>query len=96
MILKPEQIIAERRMTLNTGPGNTTEVKVALSRPMKSANEAEYACSVQILGLGDEKTRSIYGVDSMQALQLALRFASQMLEDHRKNLRWLGNEDIGF
>jgi hypothetical protein len=88
--------IAERRLTLRNGSPNPKEVRVIVGKPTESDDKQDYYCQVQILGLGDEKIRSIYGLDSMQALQLAVRFISAQLDKHRKYLRWLNNEDIGL
>lgn len=95
--MKPsiDSVIAERQLVRKDVTPNK-KVSVLLSKPMRSEDKADYHCEVQILGLGDEKARPIHGFDSMQALQLALRFISQQLDSHRKNLRWVGNEDIGF
>jgi len=76
--------------------GAEQRVRVIIGLPIQSQDKVDYSCQVQILGLGDEQIRSIYGLDSMQALQLALRFLSEQLADYRKNLRWVGNEDIGL
>lgn len=67
-----------------------------VGKPTESEGKQDYYCQVQIMGLGDEKIRSIYGLDSMQALQLAVRFISAQLDRYRKDLRWLDNEDIGL
>ncbi len=95
MKLSPEYIVAERCLVFRDGSIEAREVRVTVGKPTKS-NDDEYSCQIQILGLGDEHTRSIYGVDSMQALQLALRFVSEMLQNYRDELRWLGNKEIGF
>jgi hypothetical protein len=90
-----DAVIAERRLTFGSGP-TAKEVKVMLGKPMESADKADHYCEIQILGVGDEKVRPIYGLDSMQALQLALRFISQQLAKYEKELRWVENKDIGF
>jgi hypothetical protein len=96
MKLLPEDIVAERFLAFQDDSTEAKEVRIILGKPVESHGKAEYACQVQIVGLSDEKVRTIYGVDSIQALQLALKFASQMLENYRPKLRWLGNEDIGL
>jgi hypothetical protein len=90
-----ESVIAERILVRNDLTPSKM-VTVLVSKPIRPKGENDFHCEVQILGLGDEKVRPIYGFDSMQALQLALRFVSEQLESHRKNLRWVDNEDIGF
>jgi hypothetical protein len=88
-------VIAERKLSYEDDAAHCKDVCVILGKPTES-DKGDYFCQVQILGLGDEKLRPIYGIDSMQALQLALRFISSQLDDHRKNLRWVENEDSGF
>ncbi len=90
-----DSIIAERRLTFGDGP-TAKEVRVTVSKPVESADKADHYCQIQIIGVGDEKVRPIYGLDSMQALQLALRFISEQLANYKKELRWVENEDIGF
>lgn len=91
-----DAVVAERQLTLKSPPAEAKEVRVIVGKPTQSPDKADYYCQVQIIGLGDEKVRPIYGLDSIQALQLALRFIAQQLEEHRKELRWVENEDIGF
>jgi len=95
MSLAVENIVAERCLTFRDASSKATDVRVLVGKPERSA-EAEYFCEVHIAGIGDEKVRAIYGVDSMQALQLALKFASDALSSYRLGLTWLGNEDIGL
>jgi hypothetical protein len=94
MKMSPDCIIAERSLVFRDGSTESREVRILLAKP-ESHGKTEYSCQVQIVGLGDEKVRTIYGVDSIHAMQLALKFASQMLENYRHELSWLGNEDIG-
>jgi hypothetical protein len=89
-------VIAERQLTFKDESSTSKDVRVVLGRPTKSNDMEEYSCEVQILGLGDEKVRRIYGIDSMQALQLAIGFISGMLNLYRPGLTWLGNDNIGF
>lgn len=91
-----EPVIAERRLTRANVSPKLREVRVVLGKPVKSGSKMAYCCPVQIVGLGDDKIRPIYGLDSMQALQLALRFVSEYLSSCRDSLRWVGNKDIGF
>ena len=88
--------IAERRLTFRNGSPKPKEVRVIVGKPKESDHKQDYYCQVQILGLGDEKIRSVYGLDSMQALQLTIRFISAQLDRYRKDLRWLNDENIGL
>jgi hypothetical protein len=38
--------------------------------------------------VGDEKVRPIFGVDTVQALQLAIRYLDPLLVQHGDKLRW--------
>ena len=96
MNLAADRVIAERRLTFKDQSSNPKDVRVVLGGPTHSTDKQEYSCDVQIVGLGDAKVRRIFGVDSMQALQLALKFISEMLNRYRGSLTWLGNDDIGF
>lgn len=95
MSLPTEHVMAERLLRFEDPVSGPRTVRILLGKPPRSAEE-EYRCETQIFGLGDEKARPIYGVDSMQAVQLALRFISEMLDKHRANLTWLGSQDIGI
>ena len=75
-------VIASRRFTVRGG--GRAEVRVGL--PMDS--ELDAFCPVQLVGVGDEKVRPIYGVDRVQALQLALRFLEPLLLRFGDKLRW--------
>jgi hypothetical protein len=90
-----DSVIAERQLTLKSDSTPDKEVRVVVGKPTQS-EDRDYYCQVQIVGLADENVRSIYGLDSMQALQLALRFISTQLEEHRNVLYWVGDKDIGF
>ena len=96
MNLAADRVIAERRLTFKDQSSNPKDVRVVLAGPTHSTDKQEYSCDVQIVGLGDAKVRRIFGVDSIQALQLALKFISEMLNRCRGSLTWLGNDDIGF
>lgn len=45
---------------------------------------------MQLVGVGDEKVRPIFGVDRVQALQLALKFLDPLLLRYGDRLRWEG------
>jgi hypothetical protein len=95
MTMSAEHVMAERLLRFEDPSSSPKTVRVLVGKPVKSG-ETEYLCETQILGLGDDKARPIYGIDSMQALQLALRFISEMLDHYRANLTWLGSRDIGI
>ncbi|MFZ0961502.1 MAG: hypothetical protein WAO35_11415 [Terriglobia bacterium] len=94
-------IIAERALTLLEDNGNTRQVSVRLGEPQASPNHDEYHCSIQFVGLGDEKVRQIFGIDAFQALQLTLRYISFRPHHYRKESNlilyaWEQGDDMGF
>ena len=64
----------EREFVGNTPERRNFPVLLRLGQPRK--REKDWACSVEVRGLGgDPKARDIAGVDSLQALMLALKVA---------------------
>lgn len=62
------QVIALRRFTLR---GTKKKVELRIGLPV--ALEQDAYCPVQLVGIGPKKVQPVFGVDTMQALQLALR-----------------------
>jgi hypothetical protein len=86
------EVIASRTLTTQ-GDGNaTSEVTVLLGKPQQWPDQDDYFCPYQIKGAGDEKIRYMGGVDSFQALHLALstlRVELEVLNKHLAGrLRW--------
>ena len=70
-------------------------VEVRLWSPSLTGDEYEtWACEHQIIGLGDEKRRTVYGGDAVQAVYLSLINIATTLycsEEYQKGrLRWSG------
>jgi hypothetical protein len=88
------EVIAFRRLSWEGEP--TREVLVSLGRPAETPGvEDEFYCPIRTTGLGeDEVVTAIFGIDALQALELALRFTlSRLAAINMKNggrLRWLG------
>jgi hypothetical protein len=94
-------IIAERALTLLEDNGNSRQVFVRLGKPQSSPQGDEYHCPIQIVGIGGEKIRQIFGIDAFQALQLTLRYISFSLHHYRKESNlilyaWEQGDDMGF
>ena len=88
--------IAMRSLTL---AGETPrEVTVGIKRPVP--DNGPYKCEYQIVGIGSGKVRYAVGVDSMQALVLALKiigadlYSSEAAKEGR--LSWFGSPNLGF
>jgi uncharacterized protein DUF6968 len=94
------EVIARRELAALGRDGERRSVEVRLGKPIPSdRGGGEWACEVQIVGLGSERIKEAFGVDSVQAIQLALRLATIDLHSlaaaHALRLEWLGGE-IGF
>lgn len=60
---------------------------------------SDWGCPLQITGLNSSwhRPKYVFGIDGLQALQLAMKCAAAMLESSRVELAWLGqNEDLGI
>ena len=78
------RVIATRRFRLRRQPDTTVELRIGTPREM----DQDAYCPVQLVGVGDEKVRPIFGVDTVQALQLAVRYLEPLLVQHGDRLRW--------
>lgn len=94
-------VIAERTLRLERPTGRPTVVRVKFGRPVRSPRPERgdpWWCPVEISGLGKRRHERIAGEDSLQALILALEFASRTLpvEAERAggaHLQWLGERE---
>lgn len=87
------EVIAVRRLSWEGEPNR--EVLVSIGKPAESLDmTGEVYCPIQTTGLGnDDFCAPIYGVDGLQAVELAVRFVGHRLaainEKHGGRLRWL-------
>ena len=92
-------IVAERILTVEGTP--SVQITVLMGAPRIGAENGDYVCPVQILGIGDEKVWGVYGVDAFQAMQLGLEIIGVELyvKLNRKldgKIRWNDQLDLGF
>jgi hypothetical protein len=71
------ELIAERRIAAVSPKGEKLTLRVAVGRPYQ-VDDVSWACPVSIEGLYD-KLHDAVGIDSWQALSLALGLARQLL-----------------
>jgi hypothetical protein len=60
---------------------------------------SDWGCPIQVTGLHPSlsRPRFVIGIDGLQALHLAMQFASATLETSAYELEWLGEKgDLGF
>jgi hypothetical protein len=56
---------------------------------------SDWGCALQITGLNTtwRRPRYVFGIDGLQALQLAMQCAGAVLESSRRKLEWLGQTE---
>lgn len=96
-------VIARRSYFRASDESQTPIVQVEIGKPEPSPHMAqEFMCSFQIGSGGSGKIEIVFGIDELQALQLALgqlKFRLQRLnETIGLQLRWIGDEngDLGI
>ena len=78
------QVIASRRFRIGRSDRRFAELRIGL--PVADGRDA--FCPVQLVGVGAEKVQRVYGVDSVQALQLATRLLEVMLLRYGSRITW--------
>jgi hypothetical protein len=79
------EVVATRKLYLVDEPSKETLVKIGKPQP---SNHNDYCCPVQVTGIGEERVYGIFGVDSVQAVELGMRFLGSELQ--RLNTRYEG------
>jgi Domain of unknown function (DUF6968) len=87
------QVVAERRLRLLGHPDVEVWVRLGQPRPFPDDPNKNYYCPYQIAGIGDARVRYAGGVDSLQALELALHILPTELDRLRQQHAALGWED---
>lgn len=94
-------VIARRKYFRVGDESRTPIVEVEIGKPEKSpqSNE-EFLCSIRVKLPNSEQTETVYGIDELQTLQLALGHLGALLLrlDNSSDLRWVGDEtgDLGI
>ncbi|WP_437992364.1 DUF6968 family protein [Sorangium sp. So ce145] len=89
--------IAERRYSVEGQPGR--EIILKIGRPFEvSPPGVDWACPVVFEGLDDGCSKCVYGIDGVQAIQLAMQYARNQLEASGLQLLWMTDEpgDLGL
>lgn len=77
---------------------NGKPVVVTLGVP-QAVPGSDWGCALQITGLNTiwRRPKYVFGIDSFQALHLAMQGAGVVLESAKQKLQWLGQtEDLGM
>jgi hypothetical protein len=92
----PFGLIAERALVAKSDKG-IFEIKVRFGKPTPHL-KGDWFCPYQIIGLGRDEVRNIFGIDAVQALQLAMFAAGAELEQFSKTIKlsFLDEDNLGF
>lgn len=71
-------VIAKRELMVVSANGETNNFSIEIEAPFE--NQGHFTCQINFIGLFN-RGHQIHGDDSMQALCLAIRFASSLLEN---------------
>lgn len=92
--------IAVRELEAEAAEGEVRSVFARFGRPERDpAPGGDWQCAFQITGLGEDDVQYAFGVDSVQALQLAFQAAGAQLfaaGGTGRSITWLGMPDLGF
>ena len=95
----PSEVIASRKLELLSESG-LHDVEISIGKPLPFPEGNGFYCPFQIRGLGEDKVQRIGGIDSIQALQLALKILHARLmsldPEILANLRWNGDPNLGI
>ncbi|GLQ95250.1 DUF6968 family protein [Dyella acidisoli] len=93
---KVNSVIAKRTLQAKDG----REIEIIFGTPEEFPDGKDFYCPFQVIGLGDERVRYAGGVDSMQALLLALKKLSYYITSRDEvmngEVQWLGEPDLGL
>lgn len=73
------EIVATRKVKAVDSKGRTIDLTIMIGLPFEVSHD-EWACAVSMEGLYKQRG-PIFGVDSLQALMLAVKFVKDLLED---------------
>lgn len=89
-----EVTLLERALTIELDDRQDT-IRITVGSPKQERED--YSCRVTVSGGGFNLDNTLFGVDSMQAALLAIRFAKRVIEESEKNssnrIYWLDREN---
>ena len=92
-------VIATRELMWKLSDGTETPVTINLGRPLPH-EDIDWYCTFQIVGLGDETVRAMYGVDGFQAIQSAVKIIDVFLATSpagkSKQICWTDGTEFEF
>ncbi|MGI8553491.1 MAG: DUF6968 family protein [Dehalococcoidia bacterium] len=97
-------LVATREMEWKQADGTISSIVVTIGHPLATHDPdhgaGEWSCTFRILGLGDDQTYTAFGIDSVQALYLALKTAGTLIMSSKAGrsmeLDWSELDNCGF
>ena len=74
-----ERVVASRKLKAVDANGKAFDLQIVIGLPFEVSPD-EWACPVSLEGLFKHRG-SVFGVDSLQALLLAIKFVKDLLQD---------------
>jgi hypothetical protein len=94
----PKAFAAQRHIVLECADGSTRDILVRVGKPRRGRKD--WVCVIEVFGFQSKLSRKIYGVDSFQALLLAIELLRAELNHQKRaengKLKWLGQDDLGL
>src|SRR4051812_19188369 len=91
-------VIATRKLYRLDDPG--ADIVMRFGKPQPTPGHNDFYCPTQIVGIGDEHVDATYGIDAVQALQLAMKRVGATLDrlnaEAGNTLRWDGDENGSY
>ena len=94
------EVIAERDFVLTSGSGRKVRIRVRFGKPVRgkaTSRRDPWWCPIEVKGAGLDSLRPVAGIDSLQALILALELVSRVLPDEVERagfrIEWLGDTE---
>lgn len=81
--------IARRTLAEDGATGREIFISIGLPRPYRLSKHGDWECPFLIEGIGEPKVETACGVDSLQALILAIEGVRVRLEQTGRNFFWL-------
>jgi hypothetical protein len=81
-----QRVVATRQLRDAERPDVPVELRLYMPEP----DGEDWSCSFEVVGLDEPISHRGYGVDALQALQIALELARLELDKSGRTLLWLG------
>ncbi|MEJ7623685.1 MAG: hypothetical protein WKF34_06800 [Pyrinomonadaceae bacterium] len=97
--IKIGEVIASRSLTIKNADGKTSEFVVLIGKPCLTEGSSNFYAPYQFRGIGKENVKYAAGVDTVQAIQLAMVMIGAELDAINSktgnNIRWECRDESG-